>query len=178
MPESVDRDVYPEPPRQTPAPNRLSTLPDPVPLVVSLFNFAIDKPVTAFHDWMERQRAKRRLHYYHREFRRIPDITHCLEEDYVCHYEADMQWQRDFLVDQEIVKIIRSRVQACRTREGDSADQNCAPLLKQYAEVCKAYKSRYEDLGYFSGARKCLMKQRQRMMEERKAAAQENANLE
>ncbi|KAM4026491.1 NADH dehydrogenase [ubiquinone] 1 beta subcomplex subunit 10 [Anomaloglossus baeobatrachus] len=170
MPESVDRDVYPEPPRQTPVPNRLSILPDPVPLLAGLFTFVVDKPVTAFHDWMESQRAKRKIHYYHREFRRIPDLTHCLEEDYICHFEADQQWQRDYLVDQEIVKIIRGpRVQACRTREGESADQNCAPLLNQYAEVCKAYKSRYEDLGYYSSARKCLMKQRQRMMEERKA---------
>ncbi|XP_071976081.1 NADH dehydrogenase [ubiquinone] 1 beta subcomplex subunit 10 [Engystomops pustulosus] len=172
MPESVDKDVYPEPPRQTPAPNRQSTVPDPVPLVIGLFSYVVDKPVTAFHDWMERQRAKRRIHYYHREFRRVPDLTQCMEDDVLCHYEANMQWKRDHLVDQEIVKIMRQRVAACRTREGESADQNCAPLIKQYAEVCKAFKARYEDLGYYGGARTCLMKQKERMMEERKAAAE------
>ncbi|XP_075686690.1 NADH dehydrogenase [ubiquinone] 1 beta subcomplex subunit 10 [Rhinoderma darwinii] len=178
MPDSVDKDVYTEPPRQTPVPTRQSTLPDPIPLVVGLFSYAVDKPVTAFHDWMESQRANRRLHYYHREFRRIPDLSQCLEDDFVCHYEANKQWKRDYLVDQEIVKIIRGRVAACRSREGDSADQNCAQLLKEYADVCKAYKSRYEDLGAYGGARKCLMKQKERMMEERKAAAQGEAGLE
>ncbi|XP_069838182.1 NADH dehydrogenase [ubiquinone] 1 beta subcomplex subunit 10 [Dendropsophus ebraccatus] len=178
MPESVDKDVYPEPPTQTPVPNRQSALPDPVHVLTSLFSYAVDKPVTAFHDWMESQRAKRRIQYYHREFRRVPDLAHCLEEDYVCHYEANKQFKRDFLVDQEIVKIIRERVTACRVREGGSADQNCAPLLKQYTEICKAYKNRYEDLGYYGGARNCLMKQKERMMEERKAAAQGKAKLE
>ncbi|XP_056390002.1 NADH dehydrogenase [ubiquinone] 1 beta subcomplex subunit 10 [Hyla sarda] len=174
MPDSVDKDVYPEPPSQTPAPNRQSAVPDPVPLVTGLFSFFIDSPVTAFHDWMESQRSKRRIHYYHREFRRVPYLTECMEDDILCHYEANKQFKRDHLVDQEIVRIMRERVAACRTREGESANQNCAPLLKQYAEVCKAYKNRYEDLGYYGGARNCLMKQKERMMEERKAAAQDN----
>ncbi|KAM9304920.1 NADH dehydrogenase [ubiquinone] 1 beta subcomplex subunit 10 [Gastrophryne carolinensis] len=173
MPAGVDRDVYPEPPLRTPVPQNKSGLPDPAAIVLNIFNYTVDKPVTAFHDWMERQRAKNKIYYYHRVFRRVPDLSQCLEDDVLCQYEAEMQWRRDNKVDREIVKIMRERHTACKTREGASAEQNCAKELQEYAKVCKAYKSRYEDLGANGNARKCLMKQKQRMMEERKAAAQE-----
>ncbi|XP_075035399.1 NADH dehydrogenase [ubiquinone] 1 beta subcomplex subunit 10 [Mixophyes fleayi] len=167
-----DKDVYPEPPSRTPAPNNQSGLPDPLQLVLTVFHYAVDRPVTAFHDWMERQRATRKTYYYHQEFRRVPDLSQCIEDDYLCHYEAGVQWKRDFLVDQEIVRIVRERFTACKTREGASADQNCAKLLEQYAQVCQGYQARYQDLGAFGNARRCLMKQKERMIQERKAAAQ------
>ncbi|XP_063790997.1 NADH dehydrogenase [ubiquinone] 1 beta subcomplex subunit 10 [Pseudophryne corroboree] len=167
-----DKDVYPEPPSRTPAHNSQSNPLDPVPILISVFNYVVDSPVTAFHDWMERQRANRKIYYYHQEFRRVPDLSQCLEDDHLCQFEADAQWRRDFLVDKEIINIIRDRFTACRAREGPSADQNCAELKEQYAQVCKGYQARYQDLGYFGTARKCLMKQKERLMQERKAAAQ------
>ncbi|XP_068102813.1 NADH dehydrogenase [ubiquinone] 1 beta subcomplex subunit 10 [Hyperolius riggenbachi] len=171
MPDDVDKDVYPEPPQRTPVSRNRSGLPDPTTIFLNLFYYTVDKPVTAFHDWIERQRAGRKVHYYHRIFQRVPDISQCLEDDALCMYEANMQWKRDVKVDQEIVGIMRERLIACRTREGDSADQNCAGVFEQYTKVCAAYRSRYGDLGANGNARKCLMKQKNRMIEERKAAA-------
>ncbi|XP_066432741.1 NADH dehydrogenase [ubiquinone] 1 beta subcomplex subunit 10 [Eleutherodactylus coqui] len=178
MPKSVDKDVYPERPTQTPLQNQEVSRLDPVPLLGYLYSQVVDRPVTALHDLMDHVRGTKRLHYYHREFSRVPDLTACLEEDHVCQYEANQQWKRDYMVDQEIMKILRDNVASCNRREGANAEENCAPVVAQYAEACKAYKSRYAELGYYSGARRCLMKQKARMMDERKKAAQEEAKLE
>ncbi|XP_018416728.1 PREDICTED: NADH dehydrogenase [ubiquinone] 1 beta subcomplex subunit 10 [Nanorana parkeri] len=173
MPSEVDKDVYRQPPALTPVYENKSGLPNVFALITNVFTYAVDKPVTLFHDWMESQRSKRRIYYYHRVFQRVPDLSQCLEDDVLCHYEAEMQWRRDMKVDRNIVRIMRDRYTACRVVEGSSADQNCAELKEQFTEVCKAYKTRYEFLGANGNAKKCLMKQKQRMIEERKAAAAE-----
>ncbi|XP_077173026.1 NADH dehydrogenase [ubiquinone] 1 beta subcomplex subunit 10 [Paroedura picta] len=176
MPEKPDPDVYPEPPRRTAVPNPQSAVPNPVELIMKLYEHAVDAPVTAWRNFMESQHAKHRLYYYHRHFRRVPDLTECLEDDLVCFFEAEMQWKRDKKVDDSIVKIVQSRLEACGWREGASHSQNCAKEMQQFKDVVKAHQSKYADLGYHGNARKCLMKQKHRMIAERKAqkAAEEN----
>ncbi|XP_061455136.1 NADH dehydrogenase [ubiquinone] 1 beta subcomplex subunit 10 [Rhineura floridana] len=170
MPEEPDQDVYPVPPSRTPAPNPQTSIPNPVALMERIFHYAVDTPVTAWREWIERQHAKHKLYFYHRNFRRVPDYTECLEDDYMCFYEAEMQWRRDIKVDKTIVSIIQQRLGACRVQEGANHKQNCAGLLKQFTEVAKAYQDRYGDIGAQGTARECLMKQKHRMIAERKAA--------
>ncbi|XP_067390397.1 NADH dehydrogenase [ubiquinone] 1 beta subcomplex subunit 10 [Emydura macquarii macquarii] len=175
MPEGLDRDheAYKEPPKRTPAPEEPLSPFHPLAILGNVLHYTVDAPVTVFRDWMERQRGKHKFYYYHRNYRRVPDLTECLEGDYLCMYEAEAQWKRDMKVDYEIVKIIKERAEACQVREGPSHRQNCAKEMEQFAEVSKAFADRYADLGAFGSARKCLMKQKHRMIAERKAEAKQ-----
>ncbi|KAM9844143.1 NADH dehydrogenase [ubiquinone] 1 beta subcomplex subunit 10 [Aulostomus maculatus] len=164
MPSDHDKDAYPEPPRQTPVVNKLSALPDPALILSKLFYYSVDLPVTKFREAVVRIQSQNKLVYYHQKFRRIPDLTECEERDYVCCYEAEMQWRRDFKVDREIMKVIQERVSACQAREGASFEQNCFKVIQLYEEVMKNFLSRYGDLGAYASGRKCLMKQKERMM--------------
>ncbi|XP_067284917.1 NADH dehydrogenase [ubiquinone] 1 beta subcomplex subunit 10 [Pseudorasbora parva] len=170
MPEDHDKDVYPEPPRQTPVVDKQTVLPNPALILSKLFYYSVDVPVTTFRGIIEGIQGDKKSHYYHQKFRRVPELTECQEGDYLCYYEAEMQWRRDYKVDQEIVKVIQERLRACQQREGPSYRQNCNKELKQFDEVSKGFQSRYGDLGAYASSRKCLMKQKERMMAEAQKA--------
>ncbi|XP_053193653.1 NADH dehydrogenase [ubiquinone] 1 beta subcomplex subunit 10 [Scomber japonicus] len=168
MPSDYDKEAYPEPPRQTPAVDKQTALPNPALILSKLFYYSVDLPVTTIRGVVDGIRANNRSVYYHQKFRRVPDLTECQEGDYLCYYEAEMQWRRDYKVDQEIVKVVQERLRACQQREGSSYEQNCAREIDQFHETTKNFQSRYGDLGAYASGRKCLMKQKERMM----AAAQ------
>nr|XP_061805797.1 NADH dehydrogenase [ubiquinone] 1 beta subcomplex subunit 10-like [Nerophis lumbriciformis] len=142
MPSDFDKDAYPEPPRQTPVVDKKTALPNPALILSKLFYYSVDLPVTTFREVVESIQAKNKSVYYHQKFRRVPDLTQCEYGDYLCYYEAEMQWRRDYKVDQEIVKVIQERLRACQQREGHSYKQNCSKEIEQFDEVSKNYTSR------------------------------------
>ncbi|XP_034566903.1 NADH dehydrogenase [ubiquinone] 1 beta subcomplex subunit 10 [Notolabrus celidotus] len=164
MPEDHNKDVYSEPAPRTPVADKQTALPNPALIVSKLFYYSVDLPVTSFRGVVESFRTKNKAVYYHQKYRRVPDLTECEEGDYTCYFEAEMQWRRDYKVDQEIVKVVQERFRACQQREGSSSQQNCAKEMQLLTETSANFRSRYEDLGAYASARKCLMKQKERMM--------------
>ncbi|KAM9779776.1 NADH dehydrogenase [ubiquinone] 1 beta subcomplex subunit 10 [Neosynchiropus ocellatus] len=164
MPSDYEKDAYPKPPQQTPVVEKKTSLPNPADILSKVFYYSVDLPVTAFRGAIESLKSKNKLVYYHQKFRRVPYLTDCEEGDLVCYYEAEMQWKRDYIVDQAVLKIVQERLQACRYREGESYEQNCAKELKLFEDVAKNFNTCYGDLGYPPTARKCLMKQKDRMI--------------
>ncbi|TRY84679.1 hypothetical protein DNTS_003907 [Danionella cerebrum] len=169
MRQDYNRAAYPEPPTQTPVTISQSVIPNPVPYYMKMVYYVVDRPVTFFKETMDKFRSEA-APYYHQKFRRVPDITKCRLGDNVCIYEAEMQWRRDFKVDQEILKIMQARVLFCKRREGNSYEENCKKVIEDYEKACAGYRSRYHDIGGFGSARKCLMKQKERMLKERDEA--------
>ncbi|XP_076026746.1 NADH dehydrogenase [ubiquinone] 1 beta subcomplex subunit 10 [Genypterus blacodes] len=165
MPTDYEKGAYPEPPRKTPVVVKTTELPNPALILSKVFYYSVDLPVTVFRGAIDSIQAKNKSVYYHRKFRRVPDLLECVEGDLLCHFEAEMQWRRDFKVDQEILKVVQERLCACQQREGQSYEQNCSKEMQQFNEVTKNFMSRYGDLGVYADAKKCLMKQKERMME-------------
>lgn len=56
-------------------------------------SWVCDQAVPA--EWIEKWQGKNKFYYYHQKFRRVPDLSECLEGDYLCYYEAEAQWRRD-----------------------------------------------------------------------------------
>ncbi|CAJ1076523.1 NADH dehydrogenase 1 beta subcomplex subunit 10 [Labrus bergylta] [Xyrichtys novacula] len=164
MPQDSNHDAYPRPPQLTPIVDKQTAVPNLGLVVEKVFHYTVDVPVTAFRGVLDTIQEKNRPVYYHKKYRRVPDLTECEEGDYTCYYEAEMQWKRDYKVDQEIMKVLQERIKACQVREGHSATQNCAKETELLTKTAANYRSRYEDLGAYGSARKCLMKQKERMM--------------
>ncbi|XP_002731868.1 NADH dehydrogenase [ubiquinone] 1 beta subcomplex subunit 10-like [Saccoglossus kowalevskii] len=141
--------------------------------IVKGFYYTVDVPVTWFREKIEGQQNKNVYPYYHQQYRRVPDIDQCDVNDISCMYEAEMQFKRDKRVDEEITKILRKRMEDCWVIEGESAIQNCKSVVDQYDREATNYNTKYGNLGGFGSARRCLMKQKYRMIEERNLAKQE-----
>ncbi|KAL3053822.1 hypothetical protein OYC64_006199 [Pagothenia borchgrevinki] len=159
-----DKAAYPEPPRKTPVVDKQTSLPNPAVILSNLFYYSVDVPVSTFRGALDSIRSNNKSVYYHQKFRRVPELVDCEHGDYLCYYEAEMQWRRDYKVDQEIVKVIQERMRACYQREGSSYVQNCAKEIEQFEETSNNFQLRYGDLGAYASGRKCLMKQKERMM--------------
>jgi len=73
--------------------------------------------------------------WYHQRFRRVPTIDQCYTDDAVCRFEADQQFRRDRMVDNEIVNILRQRFEDCTLYEAPDHIVKCKPLLEQYEKA-------------------------------------------
>merc|ERR1711934_842313 len=51
--------------------------------------------------------------WYHRKYPRVTGIEDCYTEDVVCREEANTQFKRDWLVEEEILHILRERMHDC-----------------------------------------------------------------
>jgi len=130
----------------------------------------IDGPVTFFKESViDPIRAKNKTYYYHRQFRRVPTIDECIVGDEVCIYEANEQYKRDRLVDGEVIKILRRRRIECEHFHGyEQKTKKCAKEIEDYEEAAGNWFCKYGDMGGIPNVREAYMKQKHRLLWERR----------
>ncbi|XP_033215630.1 NADH dehydrogenase [ubiquinone] 1 beta subcomplex subunit 10 [Belonocnema kinseyi] len=133
--------------------------------VMTMYNM-VDGPVTFFREKIVEPNQKD-YPWYHQKFRRVPTVDQCYTDDRVCVFEADEQFRRDKLRDSEILDILRHRYENCVLYQGEEKDR-CQPLLDMYEEATGAWFSKYGDLGVLPHSKGALMKQKHRMIWERR----------
>jgi len=115
--------------------------------------------------------------YYHRQYRRVPTVDQCYTHDTICEYEADMQFLRDRKVETQIITILGNRWQDCIMDNmqpfPDKAtfhdpDNPCLPLRDEYNRAQLNFYIKYGDMGASAKSRSALMKQKHRMIWERR----------
>lgn len=82
--------------------------------------------------------------WYHQQFQRVPTIDQCYMDDVCCQYEADMQFKRDKLVDNEILSILRQRFEDCVQYESPDHVAKCTPLYDYYHKAEENWFSKCE----------------------------------
>ncbi|CAD1481247.1 unnamed protein product, partial [Heterotrigona itama] len=101
--------------------------------------------------------------WYHQKFRRVPTIDECREQDMVCRVEAQHQFERDKLVDDEILAILRQRYEDCSWYYGlEDKNKFCSELYAIYKDAADG------DIGVPHNVLDAYMKQKHRMIWERR----------
>ncbi|XP_066255337.1 NADH dehydrogenase [ubiquinone] 1 beta subcomplex subunit 10 [Euwallacea similis] len=127
----------------------------------------IDGPAT----WVKEKVVEpNQQHYpwYHQKFRRVATIDQCYTDDVVCIHEAEAQYRRDRHVDSEILAILKDRYEDCCVYERPDQKRVCAPLFQAYNEASTNWFIKYGDMGALHDAKTALMKQKHRMIWERR----------
>ncbi|VEN61962.1 unnamed protein product [Callosobruchus maculatus] len=106
--------------------------------------------------------------WYHQKFRRVPTIDECYTDDVVCVFEADAQYRRDRQVESEILSILRERFESCTLYEAPDHMEKCTPLFREYENAATNWFIKYGDLGAYHNAKSAYMKQKHRMIWERR----------
>ena len=131
---------------------------------------AVDGPVTWWRETVVTPNQKK-YHWYHRKYPRVPTVDQCYTDDAVCIFEADVQVIRDRAVDSNILSILRTRAEFCVRYHGgqdENAVRECKPLFDVYEEAAGNYFCKYGDLGHLPSAKSVYMKQKHRMIWERR----------
>ncbi|XP_050032473.1 NADH dehydrogenase [ubiquinone] 1 beta subcomplex subunit 10 [Dermacentor andersoni] len=142
------------------------------------FYAAFDVPVTWLREKIvEPNRAD--YNWYHRKYRRVPTIDECYTDDLMCKFEANEQFKRDREVDGKIVNLLSRRRDDCMSYELYDT-QKCEPIIQQYKEAELNWFIKYGDLSYHTTVVNAFMKQKHRLIAERRRAqkAQEEAQME
>ncbi|XP_076028785.1 NADH dehydrogenase (ubiquinone) PDSW subunit [Oratosquilla oratoria] len=134
---------------------------------IKSLNNVLDTPVTWFRESVV-ARSRQEYPWYHRQFQRVPTIDECYTDDIVCYIEADEQFKRDRMVDNEVLNILRQRMEDCVMYEGPDAGRKCVKLREDYEKAAENWFIKYGDLGAHGNVVDAFMKQKHRMLWERR----------
>jgi len=125
--------------------------------------------------------------YYHRQFRRVPQIDECYKDDIPCRFEAQEQFMRDQQVEGQIVSLLRNRFEDCMFYNkgtgmvawqpatakdhidiGEGSDHQCRKIYETFMTATENYFIKYGELGKIPKVQDAYMKQKHRLMWERR----------
>ncbi|KAI4490389.1 hypothetical protein M0802_010660 [Mischocyttarus mexicanus] len=124
----------------------------------AVFN-VIDAPVVFFREKIV-EPNQQKYPWYHQKFRRVPTIDECYTDDIVCFVEANLQFERDKVVDDAILNILRCRYEECAMHHGLEDRGVCMPLRAIYEEASGAWFAKYGDLTATLNVQQAFMKQK------------------
>lgn len=75
--------------------------------------------------------------WYHQTYRRVPTIDECYTDDAVCKFEANQQFRRDKMVENEILSILRQRFEDCVLYESPDHKEKCSGILQTYERAAE-----------------------------------------
>nr|CAG4652358.1 EOG090X0LTN [Triops cancriformis] len=127
----------------------------------------VDAPVTWFRERVVASNRRPSV-WYHENYRRVPTIDQCYHDDIICYIEAQHQFNRDKLVENNILSLLRKRVHDCTIYESPDHEEKCKHLVEQYKEASGNWFMKYGDLGARSTVTDAYMKQKHRMIWERR----------
>lgn len=150
--------------------------------LLSMVNTFFTGPPRYFHEKIVKPNQGPEYPYYHRQYRRVPTIDECYMSDYVCFEEADLQYRRDKKVEEEIIKILAGRVKDCLVyndgqaygqygevmQHADTSKNPCQPMIDKHLKAQQNFYVKYGDLPWHATARDVFMKQKHRMIWERR----------
>jgi len=125
--------------------------------------------------------------YYHKRYERVATIDECSTRDVVCRFEANQQFYRDKEVESQIILLLRSRLEDCIFYEKgtgatawqplskgapinlkEGSDHKCKPILDTFNKAVENFFVKYGEVGKIPQAEVVYMKQKHRMMWERR----------
>lgn len=134
---------------------------------MSSLYYILDSPVTYVREKLVVPNQKK-YPWYHQQYRRVPSIDECYTDDVVCYSEANFQFLRDKSVEDEILLILRSRFEHCAFYHGEHDEHLCDHLKKAYEEAAHNWFIKYGEMGVSLNAVNAYMKQKHRMIWERR----------
>jgi len=140
---------------------------NPLERFFNTVSFVVDGPVIWFRKTVVEPNQKK-YPWYHQKLRRVPTLDECYKDDLVCRYEAQQQFRRDKLVESSVLHIMRQRFEDCVLYEAPDELNRCAGILEEYRQAEENWFSRYGDLGAYYDVKIALMKQKHRMIWERR----------
>lgn len=141
--------------------------------MLSIMNTMLTGPARTFREKIVEPNQGPEYPYYHKRYRRVPTIDECHLSDYVCFEEANLQYRRDKMVEGEIMQILAGRLKDCITynKAGlDRTDPNnaCQEARETWEKAQSNYYIKYGDMPWYATARDVLMKQKHRLVWERR----------
>lgn len=152
----------------------------PTLMIGRTFLDLIRVPTRWFRENIIEQSRGEKYYWYHKRFQRPLPIDECYMDDLACAYEADLEYKRNRMIDKETLALLRYRRDSCHlwnvTAKGSwQPSEKCRVEDEVYAREEINFFIKYGELQFKHSVVDAYMKQKNRMIVERRRALREEA---